>query len=52
MIGKVAGQHPENVEEEYQRQYYTALDSVITCFKEWFEQKDYKMYAIPKQFLM
>ena len=52
MIGKVAGQHPENVEEEYQRQYYTALDSVITCFKERFEQKDYKMYAIHKQFLM
>ena len=33
MIGKASGEHPENVEEEYQRQYYAALDNVITCIK-------------------
>ena len=31
MVSKAAGEHPENVEEEYRRQYYAALDSVITC---------------------
>ena len=43
MIGKAAGEHPENVEEEYRRQYYAALDSVITCIKEQFGQEDYKI---------
>ena len=49
MIGKVAGEHSENFEEKYRRQYYAGLDSVITCIKEWFEQKDYKMYATLEQ---
>ena len=31
MISKAAGKHTENVEEKYRRQYYAALDSVITC---------------------
>ena len=52
LIGKIAGQHPENVEEEYQRQYYAALNSVITCIKERFEQKDYEMYATLEQLLI
>ena len=52
MIGKAAAEHPENVEEEYRRQYYAALDSVITCIKERFEQKDYEMYAIHEQLLI
>ena len=39
----------QNVEEEYRRQYYAALDSVITCIKERFEQKDYEMYATLEQ---
>ena len=49
MIGKAAGEHPENVEEEYRRQYFAALGSVITCIKERFEQKDYEMYATLEQ---
>ena len=52
MIGKAAGEHPENVEEEYRRQYFAALDSVITCRKERFEQKDYEMYATLEQLLI
>ena len=52
LIGKIAGEHPENVEEEYQRQYYAALNSVITCIKELFEQKDYEMYATLEQLLI
>ena len=52
MIGKVAGEHPENVSEEYRRQYYAALDSAITCIKEWFEQKDYKMCVYLEQLLI
>ena len=39
----------QNVEEEYRRQYYAALDSGITCIKERFEQKDYEMYATLEQ---
>ena len=39
----------QNVEEEYRRQYYAALASVITCIKERFEQKDYEMYATLEQ---
>ena len=49
MIGKAAGEHPENVKERYRRQYYTTLDSVITCIKERFEQKDYEMNATLEQ---
>ena len=52
MIGKAAGEHSENFEEEYRRQYYAGLDSVITCIKERFEQKDYKMYATLEQLLI
>ena len=52
MIGKTAGEHPENVEEEYRRQYYAALDGVITCIKERFEQKDYEMYPTLEQLLV
>ena len=52
MIGKAGSKHPENIEEEYRRQYYTALDIVITCVKERFEQKDYELYATLVQFLI
>ena len=52
MIGKAPGEHPENVEEKYRRKYFAALDSVITCIKEQFEQKDYKMYATLEQLLI
>ena len=40
------------MEEEYRRQYYAALDSVITCIKERFEQKDQEMYATLEQLLI
>ena len=43
MIGKASDEHPENVEEEYWRQYYAALDSIITGIKEQFERRDYEM---------
>ena len=36
MIDKAAGEHAKNVEEKYRRQYYAALDSVMTCIKERF----------------
>ena len=52
VIGKAAGEHLENVEEECRRQYFAALDSVITCIKERFEQKDYEMYATLEQLLI
>ena len=52
MIAKAAGEDPENVEEEYQRQYYAALDSVITFIKERFEEKYYEMYATLEQLLI
>ena len=52
MICKAAGEHPENVEEKCRRQYYAALDSVITCIKEQFEQKYYEMYATLEQLLI
>ena len=40
------------MEEEYRRQYYAALDSVITCIKERFEQKDHEMHATLEQLLI
>ena len=52
VIGKAAEEHPENVEEEYRRQYFAALDTIITCIKERFEQKDYETYATLEQLLM
>ena len=33
MIGKAEGKHPQNVDEKYWRQYYAALDKLITCTK-------------------
>ena len=52
MIVKAASEHLENVEEEYRRQYYAALDRVITCIKERFEEKDYEMYTTLEQLLI
>ena len=52
MIDKAAGEHAKNVEEKYRRQYYAALDSVMTCIKERFEKKEYKMYATLEQLLV
>ena len=40
------------MEEECRRQYYAALNSVITCIKERFEQKDHEMYATLEQLLI
>ena len=51
LIDKAASEQPEKVEEEYRRQYY-ALDSVITCIKKRFEQKDYKIYSTLEQLLI
>ena len=39
MIGKAAGEHPENFEEEYRRQYYAALDSVILALRNGLSRK-------------
>ena len=52
IVGKAAGEHLGNVEEEYRSQYFAALDSVITCIKEQLEQKDYEMYATLEQLLI
>ena len=52
MIGKAASEHAKNVEKEYRRQYYAAVDSVMTCIKERLKQKDYEMYATLKQLLI
>ena len=52
MIGKAAGEHPKNVQEEYRRQYHAALYNVITCIKERFEQKYYEMCATLRQLLI
>ena len=52
IVGKAAGEHFGNVEAEYRRQYFAALDSVITCIKEQLEQKDYEMYATLEQLLI
>ena len=52
MIGKAACEHPENVEEVYRRQYDAALDSVTTCIKKRFVQKDYEMHATLEQLLI
>lgn len=52
MLGRAAGEHPEKAEDDYRRKYYAALDTVITCIKERFEQNDYEMYATLEQLLV
>ena len=52
MFGEAVGEHPKNVEEEYRRQYYAALDSVITSIKERLEQKHYELYATVEKLLI
>ena len=39
MFGKAQHEHPEKIEDEYRRKYYTALDTIITCIKDRFVHK-------------
>ena len=49
MLGRAACAHPEKAKDDYRRKYYAALNTVIVCIKERFEQIDCEMYATPEQ---
>lgn len=49
MLGRAAGVHPEKAKDDYRRKYYAALNTVIVCIKERFEQIDCEMYATQEQ---
>ena len=48
-FGKAPAEHPESVEDDYRRKYYSVLDTVINCIRERFLQDDYEMYATLEQ---
>ena len=43
--GEGEATHPETPQDMYRKHYYEALDLVINCIKDRFDQKDYKVYA-------
>ena len=50
-FGKAVAEHPKSVQDDYRRKYFAALDTVINCIKDRFEQPDYDMYATLEQLL-
>ena len=38
--------HPEIPEDEYRRKYFEAIDLVVSCIKNQFQQDGLKMYAL------
>ena len=51
-FGKSAGEHPETAEDDCRRKYFAAIDTVVSCIKERFEQDDYEMFAILEQLVL
>lgn len=49
---KSAPYHPETPQDDYRRKYYEALDLIIACVKNRFDQEDYEMYARCEQLLL
>ena len=44
--------HPETPEDEYRRKYFEAIDLVVSCIKNRFDQDDFEMYALCEQLLV
>ena len=50
--GQAAPEFHESVETFYCQIYFTALDAIITCITDHFEQPDYKIYTSCEQVLL
>ena len=50
--GEGEATHPETPQDMYRKPYYEALDLVITCIKDRFDQNDYKVYATLQDVLL
>ena len=50
--GEGEATHPETPQDMYRKHYYEALDLVINCIKDRFDQKDYKVYATLQDVLL
>ena len=44
--------HPETPEDEYRRKYFEAIDLVVSCIKNRFDQDDFEMYALCGELLV
>ena len=44
--------HPETPEDEYRRKYFEAIDLVVSCIKNRFDQDDFEIYALCEQLLV
>ena len=44
--------HPDTPEDEYRRTYFEAIDLVVSCIKNRFDQDDFEMYALCEQLLV
>ena len=44
--------HPEFPEDEYRRKYFKAIDLVVFCRKNRFDQDDFEMFALCEQLLV
>ena len=44
--------HPETAEDEYRMKYFEAIDLVVSCIKNRFDQDDFEMYALCEELLV
>ena len=44
--------HSETPKDEYRRKYFEAIDLVVSCIKNRFDQDDFEMYALCEQLLV
>ena len=47
-----APRHPETPQDDFRRKYFEAVDGIIECIKDRFDQEDYQMYAVCEQLLV
>lgn len=50
--GTAESDHPEKPEDLYRKHYFEALDLVINCIKERFDQEDFKLYAMLQEIIL
>ena len=52
MLDRAAGEHLGKAEDEYRRKYYAALDILIACNNQRFEENNYDMHVNLKQLMV
>ena len=48
----IESDHPETPEDEYRRRHFEAIDLVVSCIKNRFDQDGFEMYALCEQLLV